>query len=160
VSQLCVAASSVSLRAAQRLEGRDRVRRLQKWFASVAGEPRVRLELTGLAAPNADHDTRVVSAAAEQQREHDCATQAAVAPDPPAAVQDSIDVKGELRRSDSLSTRRNAGEPGEGAIGREKLERARYRGTCRDNLELGAQPHASEPGRRSPRAAEVRHFCV
>jgi hypothetical protein len=160
MSQRCEAAATKRLGAAQRLKGRNRVRRLEKGLAPVAGEPRVRLERAAVAASNTDHDARVVPRAAEQEREHRSAAQAAMAPDPLAAMQNPVDVKGELRRSHALTARRNAGEPCEGAIGREELERARHRGARSHDLELGAQPHASEPERRSPRAAAVRHFWV
>jgi hypothetical protein len=142
------------------MEGRDRVRRLQKGLAPVAGEPRVRLELAPVAAPDTDHDARVMPGAAQQEREHRGPAQAAVAPDPPAAMQDAVDVEGELRGRDVLSAGWHTREPREGAIGREELERERHRCACGHDLELGSQPHASEPERRSPRAAAVRHFWV
>lgn len=136
------------------------MRRLQKGLAAAAGEPGVRLELARLAAPNPDHDARVVSGAPEQKREHRRAAQAAVAPDPLPAMQNPVDVKGELRGREALSTRRNAREPREGAIGGEELERARHRRARGHDLELGAQPHANARERRSPRAAAVCHFWV
>lgn len=126
----------------------------------IAGEPGMRLERARGIATNTDHDARVVPGAAEQKREHSCAAKAAVPPYPPAAVQDPVDVKGELRWYDALSARRDAREPREGPVCGKELERARHRRACRDDLELGAQPHASEPERCSPRAAAVHHFVV
>ena len=129
------------LGAAQRLEGCDRFRGLEKGLASVAGEPGVRLERAGIIAPNADHHTRVVAGAAKQEREHCRATQAAVAPDPLAAVQNPVDLKGEKRRRYALATGGHAGEPREGAIRGEELERARHGRARGHDLELRAQPH-------------------
>ena len=75
-------------------------------------------------------------------------------------MQNPVDVKGELRGRDALRARGHAREPREGTIGGEKLERARHGRARSHDLELGAQPHASEPKRRSLRAAAVRHFWV
>ena len=58
----------------------------------------MRFESAAGITPNADHDTRVVPGAAEQQGEHRGATEAAVPPDSPPAMQNAIDVKGEQRR--------------------------------------------------------------
>src|SRR5665647_1211425 len=93
-----------TLHRTQRVEGRDGVRWLQVRLRAVAGEPGVGLEHPRIGAAHADDDARVVAGAAEEEREHGSAAQAAVAPDPPAAVQDPIDVEGQERRSCLLYT--------------------------------------------------------
>jgi hypothetical protein len=145
------------LRATQSLKGCDGVRWLEKGLASIAGDPRVRLERAAIVAAHADHDARVVSRATQQQCEHGRAAQAAVAPDAAAAMQNPIDVMREQRGTDLLGTGRHALEQREGPIRREQLESARHGRARRDDLELGAQPHASE---RSSRAAAIHHFPV
>jgi len=152
--------SAVQLGAAQWLECRDRLSGLEKGLASIAGEPGVRLERARAIAADADHDARVVTRATKQEREHRGTTEAAVSPDPSAAVQDAIDVECELRGDDALAPRGNAREPREGSVCREELERARHGRARGDDLELRAQPHASERELRSPRAAAVHHLPV
>lgn len=146
--------------AAHRLEGRDRVRWLQERFAPIAGEPRVCFENAARIATNTDHHACVVPGAAEQQREHRGAAEAAVAPDSPAAMQNAVDVKGEQRGRHAFAARGHTREPREGLISLEKLERARHGSARRHDLELGSQPHASERRRRSPRATATHHFPV
>jgi hypothetical protein len=120
----------------------------------------MRLERASGVSPHTEHDARVVAGAAEQQCEHCRAPQTAVSPDASAAVQDPIDVKSEMRRDHALTAARNAREPREGAIGGKELEGARHGRARRHDLELRAQPHASERKRRSPRAAAVHHLPV
>jgi hypothetical protein len=148
------------LGSAQRLEGRNRVLGLEERLAPVTREPGMRFERARGIAANAEHHTRVVAGAAEQKREHGGAAEAAVSPDPSAPAQDPVDVMGEMRRGNALSSGRYAREPREGAIGREELERARHGRACHHDLELRAQTHASEQERRSRRAAAMHHFAV
>jgi hypothetical protein len=120
----------------------------------------VRLERARAVSPNTDHDARVVAGAAEQEREHRGAAEAAVTPDPTAAVQDAIDMECELLWDHTLAPRGNAREPRECSIRGEELERARHGRARGHDLELRAQPHASERDLRSPRAAAVHHLAV
>ena len=120
----------------------------------------MRLERASGVSPHTEHDARVVAGAAEQKREHRGAAQTAVSPDASASMQDPVDVKGEMRRDHALTAARNAREPREGAIGGKELEGARHGRARRHDLELRAQPHASERKRRSPRAAAVHHLPV
>lgn len=120
----------------------------------------MRLERTRAAPPDAYHDARVVSATTQEIGEHGGAAQAAVAPDPLAAVQNPVDVKGELRRSDALPASGYAREPREGTVRGKYLERAWHRHARRHDLELGAQPHVSQRPRRSPPAAGAPHFAA
>ena len=77
----------------------------------------MRLESARGITPNTEHDARIVSGAAQQQREHGSAAKTAVPPDSSAAVQDAVDVEGEVRRDDALPAVRNAREPRKRAIG-------------------------------------------
>ena len=104
----------------------------------------MRLERASSISAHSEHDARVVSRAAEQEREHRGATEAAVSPESATAVQNPIDVKGEMLRGHALTAARNAREPREGARCREELQRAGDRRARGDDLQLGAQPHASE----------------
>ena len=160
MNQPCVIAARLRLGSAQRLKRRDGVLGLEERLASVTREPRVGFESAGGIPANTEHDTRVVAGAAEEKREHGSAAQAAVPPESPAPMKDPVDVEGEMRRDHALPAGRNAREPREGTVGREKLECARNGSAGRHDLELRAQPHASERERRSPRAAAVHHFPV
>jgi hypothetical protein len=120
----------------------------------------MRLERARGVPPNPKHDARIVAGAAKQQGEHSGAAEAAVSPDSSATMEDAVDVKGEMRRDDAFSAARDAREPCEGAIGGEQLERARNRGARRHDLDLRAQPHASERKRGSQRAAAMHHLPV
>lgn len=151
---------SRALRPAQRLEGRDRIRRLEVRISPVTGEPRVRLERARIAAPDTYHDTRVVSTATQEIGEHGGAAQAAVTPDPPTAVQNAVDVKGQLRGNNAFPASAHAREPRERSVRRQYLERARNRHARHHDLELGAQPHVSQRPRRSPLAPGARHYGV
>ncbi len=147
-----------ALGAAERMEGGDRAGRLEKWLRAVAREPCVRFQLAGPASTDADHHARVVSRPAKQNGEDGGTTQAAVLPEPPPAVQQTIDVECEESRRDVFPAPRHALDPCERAIGGKELEGARHRGASRHDLELGAQPHVSEWRRRSPRVAAAHHF--
>jgi hypothetical protein len=120
----------------------------------------MRLERACGAPPHTEHDARIVAGAAKEKREHGGPAQARVPPDPSTAAQDPVDVKGQVPRDDALSAVRNAREPRERAIGGEELEGARNDRAGRHDLELRAQPHASERGRRSQRAAVMHHLPV
>src|SRR4051794_8652519 len=124
------------LRGTQRLKSGDGVRRLEKGVLAITREPRVRLERTSCVAPNADDDARVVPRAPEQEREHRGTAKAAVAPDPPAAVENSIDMEREQLRTHGLATRGHAREPCERASCRKELERARHCCARSHDLEL------------------------
>jgi hypothetical protein len=148
------------LGSAQRLKGRDGVLGLEKGLTTVACEPRVGLESARGVSSHTEHDACVVAGAAEQKREHRRATKAAVFPYSPAAMQDAVDVKSEMSRDHALAAGRNALEPREGAIGGEELECARDGRARRHDLDLRAQPHASEQERRSQRAAAMHHLLM
>ena len=149
-----------SLRRTQRLKARDPLGWLEVGLASVAGDPGVRLERAAIRAANADDDARIVSGAPQKQRKHCGAAQAAVAPDPLAAIEHAVDVVGEKLRGNLLAAGGNAREPCERAIRRKELERARHRRARGHDLELRAEAHASERSRRSLRAPPVTHFDV
>jgi hypothetical protein len=117
-------------------------------------------QLARRGAPDADHHARIVAGPAQENGEDGGAPKAAVPPDPPAAVEQPVHVKGEERRRDLLAAARHAREPAEGAVAGKELERARHGEARRHDLELGAQPHVSERAARSPRAAAIHHFVA
>jgi hypothetical protein len=75
-------------------------------------------------------------------------------------MQNPVDVKGELRWSNTFPASGYAREPLEQPVCRKYLESARNNHARCHDLELGAEPHVSRRLRRSPHAAGARHFGV
>jgi len=73
----------------------------------------MRLERAAIRAADTDHDARIVAGAAQKQREHCSATQAAVAPDPLAAIEHAVDMVSEKLWGNLLAAGGNAREPRE-----------------------------------------------